>query len=313
MEIFTILQENPISYNKLKKCILNNEQCQILDNGNSPLLILCENNSVTYDLLALMINSLNCEYLIVKNKNGITPLMGLCTNEYITFEMLELMIKFLNYEDLIAKDIYENTALLHICNNEAITYDILELFINNLNSDDLIVESNTYFKYTPLKLISMNKNITYPILKLLLDNIKTIKCDDTVLWFLCENSSITYNLLELLISRLNYSNLITRLDGETTPLLILVFSNSSVTYEILELLISKLYCEDLYLEDEYGKNPLNYLNPDLDNIISIYKLFITKFINKEKFIDCITMHEYRKYKIELDLYFELVNNTYYLK
>ena len=314
MEILSVVQENPISYDKLKKCILNNEHHQILENsGKTALHIICLNKSITYEILELIINSSNYESLITKDKYKNTALMKLFINKSITYEILKLMITSLNYEDLIAKDIYESTPLLYLCNNESLTYDMLELFVNILHYNDLIIEDNSEFKLSALKLIAMNENITYPILKLLLNNIHNINKSDTILWYLCDNKSITYDLLELLFFRLNYSNLIAYPDSSlNTPLLVLC-TNSSVTYEMLELLISKLYCEDLYLENKYGKNPLNYLNINLDNIVSIYKLFITKFITKEKFIDCITMNEYNKYKEELDLYFEIVNNDYSLK
>ena len=162
MKILTVVQENPISYEKLKNCILDNEQYQNFDNeGNTPLIILCLNPSITYEILELIINSLDYTDLIIKNKNDTTALMYLCNNESITYEMLQLIIDSLDYNDLITNNLYGTTALINLCTNTSITYKMLNLFIDKLNYNDIIIEDYSELKFSALKL--------------LLDNIKTLK------------------------------------------------------------------------------------------------------------------------------------------
>ena len=187
------------------------------------------------------------------------------------------------------------------------TYEILELFISRLNYNDLIN------KDTPLICLCKNRSLTYEILELFISKLNyydlIIKGDweYTALICLCRNESITYEILELFLYRLNYNDLLVSDNREISSLMCLC-KNRSITYEMLEFFVSKLNQADLYIQDNNCEIALAIANK-----LDYYKLFITNYINVEEFIDIIGFEEYTKYKIEIDDYFEIVNNYYDLK
>ena len=228
------------------------------------------------------------EYFIYDDDNFNNPL-NLLDNKKITYKNLEKLLCKLNYNELIKLNSYRETPLMHLCKNESITYEILELFISYLNPIDLISKD---------------------------------KLGDTALLYLCVNISITYEILELFISKLTHKDLILQNEFNYTndfhtnkTALMVLCRNPYITYEILELFISRLYPEDLYKKDKINKCALNYLveNNNIFSKIEYYKLFINKTILKEDFIEIIGDYEYILNKLEIDDYFEIVNNYYDLK
>ena len=144
--------------------------------------------------------------------------------------------------------------------------------------------------------------------------------------YLCVNQGITYEILDLYISKLKYEDLIIQGNyihsaqwftdyTNKTPLMVLC-RNPYVTYDMLELFISKLEPEDLYKQDTENNYALNFLvcnNNILINKSDYYKLFINKYIINEEFIEILGNIEYNKYKLDIDEYFEIVNNQFDLK
>ena len=220
-------------------------------------------------------------------------LLNILSDVNITYDNFKKVLLLLNYSDLIQPNSYSETPLMYLCKNEGITYEILDLFLKYLNPIDL--KTKDYF-------------------------------GDTAFIYLCVNQGITYEILDLYISKLKYEDLIIQGNyihsaqwftdyTNKTPLMVLC-RNPYVTYDMLELFISKLEPEDLYKQDTENNYALNFLvcnNNILINKSDYYKLFINKYIIKEEFIEILGNIEYNKYKLDIDEYFEIVNNQFDLK
>ena len=142
---------------------------------------------------------------------------------------------------------------------------------------------------------------------------------DNNLFNLVDNQNLTYEELELFINNLEYNDLIIQNNYGNTLLMFLCL-NISLTYEMIDLIVKTNYrnnalsylCwnmyinfeilnpEELYKQNNGGKNPLTYLttNESIVDKIEYYKLFITQYINMDQFIDIIGIEEY----------FEIINS-----
>ena len=186
------------------------------------------------------------------------------SNNRLTYELLYNYLQ--NVGEIQNVTNHTNTPLIELCDNDCITYEILELFISKLKYKDLIVKNDE--EYTPLM-------------------------------ELCSNESLTYEMLDLFISKLKYEDLIVRNDNGANALICLC-ANDSLTFDMLNLFISRLNEEDLYARDFHDLSALQYLTI---SGIDVYKLFITRSIEKEIYIEDLGVSEYNKYKEEIDNYF----------
>lgn len=213
------------------------DAASLSDNGDLPLHILCQNESVTCKLLHLALETYP-EGIHALAKNDLSPLHFICSNESCSVDLLTELFSFDNDNSSCARaDKFGATALHLLCMNEAISTELLRTMLLMCSEDSFIPDVHGR---SPLHYLCMNHAVSSELLWLLFDRVHDLprqadKDDRTPLHYLCSNTKVTSRLIEILFDSWPSAALVADRDFKL-PVQYLV-DNPSSTPEITLLLI----------------------------------------------------------------------------
>ena len=130
------------------------------DKGGYTLLhSLCQNSSLTPELLAAALEGLPPEIMLTKAKHGMTPLHSLCANRSLTPELLTAALEGLPSGGMLTKDnLYDSTPLHFLCKyNSSLTPELLSAALEGLSSQAMLTKDN--YDSTPMHLLCKNSSV----------------------------------------------------------------------------------------------------------------------------------------------------------
>ncbi|KAJ3436741.1 ankyrin repeat-containing protein [Anaeramoeba flamelloides] len=224
-----------VTFEELKKFLEGKENIlpnRVDEEGNTFLMLLCQNKHVTYGMLKLF-DGLEID-IDLKNKQDQNCLTMMCQNEQVTEEILNLFIY--NFQAQVCPERQEEyfekkDCLMCLCENRKVNEPMLQILLEN-GSDPTTRDIE---KNTSLMKLCRNEAVTFPVLKFFLTECQFTKeelnCKNqygsTSLLCLCENPQINKQKLELL---LEYG-------GDPNSAFVKLCRNKSVNAELLNILI----------------------------------------------------------------------------